>query len=242
MKYAVVIPARLESTRLPRKMLLDKTGKPLIIHTCERATKALHGTPVYVATDSEEIQQVVLSAGFNCIMTSPDHQSGLDRVSEASKSINASIIINVQGDEPEINPDHIDLVGKTLTDNHWAYASTLCTPGNYSDDQIYPDSVKVILGESKRALYFTRAPAVWDRDKAAVSSNCYRHIGIYAYRKHFLNLITQMPCSPLEKVEKLEQLRILDGGFDIACEVVESSPSGIDTQKDYDEFVKRHVI
>ena len=236
---AVIIPARLHSTRLPRKMLLHETGKPLILHTAENATQAKLPTRVVVATDSPEIKTALMSSAIPVILTSPDHTSGTDRIAEAALTISADIIINVQGDEPEIEPQIIDRLAQTMIDNPTCPMATVACP--LQPQYIHnPDCVKVVHDNNNYALYFSRAPIPFKRDSD--SPNLVRpllHLGIYAYRADFLQTFSHLTPGTLEQTEKLEQLRVLEHGYKIKVLHTPHETIGIDTQTDYDRFVTR---
>jgi 3-deoxy-manno-octulosonate cytidylyltransferase (CMP-KDO synthetase) len=236
--HAVLIPARRASSRLPEKLLLAESGKPLLLHTCERAAKAFGAPAVVVCADDEELCAIARAAGFRAEMTRLDHQSGSDRIAEVAASLDVGICINVQADEPEIDPAHIRLVASLLSAHDWADMATLATPGDLAT-QTDPNAVKVCIGSGQRAISFTRAPSPWDRDAGGPAASCYRHIGLYAYRKPLLLRYRQLPESRLEQSEKLEQLRAIEAGVGIACAVVATAAPGIDVRADYDAFLHR---
>lgn len=236
---AVLIPARRQSTRLPEKLLLAETGRPLLLHTCDQAARAVGQEQVHVCADDQAIAAVAEQAGYQAHLTDPGHQSGTDRIAEVAARLDHDCIINVQADEPEIDPAHIRLVGSLLQAHDWAGMATLASPGdaNTAGD---PNQVKVVIGAGQRALYFSRAPVPWDRDAARPATQCLRHLGIYAYRRGTLLGYKKLPDSPLEVLEKLEQLRALEAGIGIACAIVEQTHPGIDVRADYDAFLKRY--
>ena len=238
MKVVAIIPARYSSTRLPGKPLLDATGKPLVQHVVENVRKARRIEAVYVATDDERIKQAVQGFGGEAIMTRPDHVSGTDRLAEAAGILNldeGDVVVNVQCDEPEIDPNHIDLLVSLLIDSD-APMATLAAPVDEKSANS-PDNVKVVLSQSGYALYFSRAKIPYDRD--GKGAQYLLHVGIYAYRKRFLDRFTALEPTPLEQAEKLEQLRVLENGFKIAVGLVDSASPGIDTIEDYENFVRR---
>lgn len=251
----VVIPARYGSTRLPRKMLLRDTGKTLLQHTYEAACAAKRPTGVLVATDHAEIAREVGQFGGDFVMTSPDCASGTDRVAEVARKLpRADIVVNVQGDEPEMSPDNIDRVIGLLEQNPALGMATLATPLVDPDQLANPACVKVVFDHAGRALYFSRSPIPFVRDapdsacgpRAGSSSTPafnaplhHQHLGIYAYRRETLLGITALPPSLLEQAEKLEQLRMLQAGQAILVGVVDEASSGIDTPADYAAFVAR---
>lgn len=241
----IVIPARLASTRLPRKLLLNETGKPLIQHTYEAAQRATRPQRVVVAADSEEIASVIRGFGGQVELTSPDCASGTDRVAEIARKLpNIDILVNVQGDEPEISAAAIDLAVELLTANPQAVMSTLATPIRTKEKLLDPACVKVIFDHHQRAIYFSRAPIPFARDwhdglLAAQPSHYYQHIGLYAYRREFLLKLASLPRAGIERVENLEQLRVLDAGHTILVGVIDEPSIGIDTPGDYRAFVER---
>lgn len=240
------IPARLASTRLPRKLLLAETGKPLIRHTWESARRARALADVVVATDSFEIAAAVEAFEGRCEMTG-EHPSGTDRIAEVVRRSfrGAKIVVNIQGDEPEVDPQAIDLLVQLLVDNPAAQMSTLATPIRTREVRDSPSCVKVVCAADGRALYFSRSliPFTRDQDPDALlqaDSPWLLHVGLYAYRCDFLMKLTQMPVSRLERLEKLEQLRALEAGAAIQVGVVHRSSVGIDTPEDYARFVEKH--
>lgn len=241
----VVIPARLASTRLPEKMLLAETGKPLIQHTYESALKATKPVGVTVAVDHPSVFQAVCGFGGKVLMTDPNAASGTDRVAEVARTrSDIDAIINVQGDEPEMDPTAIDLCIDLLEKNPRAAIATLATPIRTRTNLEDPACVKVILNHQGEAIYFSRSviphPRAWDDQLLSKSPPVYlQHLGIYGYRRDFLLSIQQVPPSPLEETEKLEQLRFLQAGYSIVVGIVPHAPRGIDTRNDYDAFVRR---
>jgi 3-deoxy-manno-octulosonate cytidylyltransferase (CMP-KDO synthetase) len=239
---AIIIPARLGSSRLPEKLLLPLGGKPIIQRTYEQAAKSNRAGRVLVATDCDEIASLVRGFGGEAIMTRPDHESGSERVAEAAQAIDADIIVNVQGDEPEIDPASIDALIETQS-LCGCFASTLGCRFPAGADPADPSAVKVIFGrslgaapQSFEALYFTRALAPFPRDGGGEH---HLHIGVYAFSRAGLMRFAQTSPSRLEKIEKLEQLRILEMGEKIAVRIVDASQPGIDTQSDYERAMAR---
>jgi len=241
----VVIPARYASTRLPQKMLLSETGKPLIQYAYEAAVKAQRPVGVSVATDHTDIYAAVHNFGGQVIMTSPDAKSGTDRVAEVAATLtDIDIFVNVQGDEPEMSPTAIDQVIKLLMDYPDVPMATLCTPIRNRKQLENPACVKVVRDNNLRALYFSRSviphPRQWSDDMlTAEPALFYLHLGLYAYRRDFLLQMGSLPQSPLETTESLEQLRVIAHGYPILCGTTEHSSSGIDTPEDYAAFVER---
>ncbi|MGQ0636086.1 MAG: 3-deoxy-manno-octulosonate cytidylyltransferase [Planctomycetaceae bacterium] len=254
-----LIPARLHSVRLPRKLLLADTGRPLIQYTWQSATRAKSLADVVVATDSPEIAAAVRGFGGRCELTG-DHASGTDRIAEVVRRSfhSAEIVVNVQGDEPELDPAQIDLLVETLRSHPEAQMSTLATPITRREVRDSPSCVKVVCAADGRALYFSRSviPHVRDGGQGSADrgSNAATagdlagfaqpapwllHLGLYAYRREYLLKLTQLPVSRLEELEKLEQLRALEAGAHLQVAVVRHHAVGIDTPEDYARFVDR---
>jgi 3-deoxy-manno-octulosonate cytidylyltransferase (CMP-KDO synthetase) len=247
-KIIVCIPARYGSTRFPAKVLAKDTGKFLIQHVYEQAKLAKLPDRVIIAADDKRIAQAAKSFGAECIMTNPDCPSGTDRIAEAVGELDFDIVVNLQGDEPEIDPANIDTVAKLLADNPQSQMATLVADFETKEQIVDPNIVKVIVTSIKYrassiAIYFSRSPIPYDRENVGIGSvkNYLRHIGIYAYRGDFLLKITKLPQTPLEKLEKLEQLRAIENGFDILVAKVKHTCAGIDTPEQYAEFVKRYA-
>ncbi|MCY3022468.1 MAG: 3-deoxy-manno-octulosonate cytidylyltransferase [Planctomycetota bacterium] len=254
MSVAVILPARLKSTRLPNKLLLEAAGKTILEHTVGRAREAQAAsngmiTRVLVAADDEKLIAAAKRAGVEAVMTDPNHTSGTDRIAEAARSVREDIVVNLQADEPEIDPSCIVCVAALLAGQRAPRASmaTLAVP--IHDEQTWraPNVVKVVVTKEGCALYFSRAPIPFvrdERDAAAWTMDGKRvyglhHLGIYAYRREFLLAYKSLPESRLEKLERLEQLRALEAGHTIAVAVVAGNPPGIDTPDDYEAFCKR---
>ena len=235
---AVLIPARRASTRLPEKLLLAEHGESIIATAAKRAAQAFGKQSVIVCADDQALLAAISTTGIAGRLTRLDHLSGTDRIAEVAATLDAEIIVNVQGDEPEMEPEHIRLVADLLVRHPWADMATLAVAGG-AGEQDNPNNVKVVLGHGDRCLWFTRAPAVYDRDRGGPRASCYRHLGIYAYRRPLLLGYQQLPASALEHAEKLEQLRALEAGVGIACAVVEHAVPGIDVRADYDAFLAR---
>ncbi len=241
MHVAIVIPARYASSRLPGKPLLRETGKYLIQHVYERACAAGCGAEVIVATDDERILTAVRGFGGRAVMTRADHPSGTDRVAEVDAGLSADVIVNLQGDEPQIDPGSIDRLAGLLTGDPAAVMGTLAVPIRDRDSYLSPNVVKVVCDDRGRALYFSRSQVPFCRDGepdfAADPPRYFQHLGIYAYRRPFLLQLAQTPPHPLEETEKLEQLRVLGTGRAIRVGVVAHAHRGIDTPADYAAFV-----
>ncbi len=274
LRSQIVIPARLASTRLPRKLLLAETGKPLIQHTYEAAQQARRPSGVCVAADCEEIAEVVRGFGGRVFLTSPTCASGTDRLAEiAPKLGEVDVLVNVQGDEPELSGAAIDLVVKLLEQNPNASMATLATPIRSREKLDDPACVKVVMAETGfreqgawvsdrgsgirdrestvdkmskiyRALYFSRAAVPFAREwceelLTTEPAHFYQHIGLYAYRREFVMEFAGWPRTPLEQLENLEQLRVLEHGHEILVGIIDEPTIGIDTPADYAAFAER---
>lgn len=239
--FKIVIPARHGSTRLPGKPLLNLAGRPMIVHVCERALEA--GGEVFVATDDLRIQEAVKGLEVTAVMTREDHASGSERISEVADQLGWSddtLIVNLQGDEPLMDPRLIQQLAEALGPSESARTATLAARIQERQEIFDPNAVKVVIDRNGHALYFSRAPIPWDRASFSTEGAVlkpeqvwYRHIGIYAYSTGFLRDYIRWPTSPLETVESLEQLRILYQGEKIRVVPVDSAPqAGVDTAAD----------
>jgi len=240
--FVAVIPARAASTRLPGKPLLDIAGKPMVVRTAERA--ALSGArQVVVATDDTRIRDVVAAHGFQALMTRPDHPTGTDRLAEVAEHLGLdddAVVVNVQGDEPLIEPTLIDAVAQLLARSPEAAIATCAAPIGDAQALFNPNVVKVVCDARGGALYFSRAPIPWARDaladgqqRLAAGLPALQHIGLYAYRAGFLKRFPGLAVGTLETFESLEQLRAMENGFRIAVMTVDSHPAaGVDTEAD----------
>ena len=228
MKAIAVIPARLGSTRLPRKMLREIGGKPLVgvVYEAVRSSPLLDD--VVIATDSDEILRTCRQNGWKAQMTSAAHGSGTQRVHEVSNSIAADVYLNVQGDEPLTRPEHVATLLDVMRDSN-VQVGTLKTPASAAD-VANPNAVKVVTDAMGRALYFSRATIPHDRD--GMSPQCYKHLGFYAYRKAALDRFVALPESSLERSERLEQLRFLENGIPIFVGESPYDTIGVDTEED----------
>ena len=249
-----IIPARYSSTRLPGKPLLPLAGIPLIMHVVQRASRADLVSRVIVATDDERILRSVQEHGGEARMTSPTLTSGTDRVAEVAATLDAEFIVNVQGDEPLIEPSTIDAAIAPLLEDETGLVmiSSTSEPITEVEDVFSPNVVKVVCDSGGYALYFSRSPIPYIRPREGFTleeslhanpgllSNFRKHSGLYAYRSDFLELFTQMEPSPLERLEHLEQMRALENGFDIRIVPVEHRSIGVDTRQDY-ERAKRMI-
>jgi 3-deoxy-manno-octulosonate cytidylyltransferase (CMP-KDO synthetase) len=242
LNFAVVIPARYASTRLPGKALADIAGKPMVVHVAERA-RASGASEVWIATDDARVLEAAQRHGCQAVMTRADHASGTDRIAEVAQLREWSdrrIVVNVQGDEPRIAPELIREVAGILERHPKAHMSTACHPVRSATELFDPNCVKVVLDHAGEALYFSRAVVPWARDEFARSRAlvpeglpAYRHIGIYAYRCGFLRAYPKLAVPAIERFEALEQLRALWHGYRIAVTVTEKSPEpGVDTPED----------
>ncbi len=230
MKAVAVIPARYGSTRLPGKPLLDICGKPLIQRVWEVVAHVRGLDEIIVATDDERIAKVVQEFGGKVMMTSPDCQSGSDRVREVAQTVDADVYVNVQGDEPLLEPAAIEKLLDVFAQDADVQVATLCSPISREDAQS-PNQVKVVRDHAGNVLYFSRAPLPFVRE-ANETAEYLGHIGIYAYRREALCSFTSLPVSPLEQAEKLEQLRFLQAGIPICVLEVPRMGGGVDTQED----------
>ena len=243
MSVAAIIPARYASTRFPGKPLADETGKPLIQHVYEAVARAERVDRVLVATDDRRIADAVESFGGEAVLTRADHPSGTDRVAEAAAGLDADLIVNVQGDEPEMDPAAINVLVELMAARPDVPMGTLACRFARADDVANPACVKVVLDAAGNALYFSRSLIPYPRDadgRVEAPRDWLLHLGIYAYRRRFLLELTQTPPAPLEQVERLEQLRALYVGARIAVAVVGHASTGIDTPEQYTAFVERH--
>jgi len=229
LKIAGVIPARLASTRLPRKVLREIAGRPMVEWVWRAASASGLMNPVLIATDSEEVATVCRKRNLPFQMTSPDCPSGSDRVREVASRIDADILVNIQGDEPTLTPDFFPPL-LALFENPEVQVATLavpCAPDEVAD----PNAVKVVTALDGRALYFSRATIPYDRDQSGKA--LYRkHLGIYAYRREALERFAQLPPSPLEQLERLEQLRLLENGISLFVANAPRDTIGVDTESD----------
>ena len=244
MDAAVIIPARLESTRLPRKLLLAETGRPLIAHTVAQALRARDEsggmiTDVICAVDAEPLAEAAEAAGARAVMTPVDCASGSDRIAIVARELDCDVVVNLQGDEPEADPAALVTVAELLRDApDAAPMGTLACPVRDESEADDGAVVKVVLDSDGHALYFSRAMIPHLRSGGAGTTRL-RHLGIYSYRREFLLSYGDLPRSPLEESEKLEQLRALSAGYRIKVAVVDGAAPGIDTEADYRAFVER---
>ncbi len=248
MNAVVIIPARYGSTRLPGKPILEvarrATGKYIIQHVYESAARAPSVRDVIVATDDERIAAAVEGFGGTARMTSPGHQSGTDRIAEVAAGLDVPVVVNVQGDEPEIRPEQVEQVIGLLAEDEAAVMSTLAHPISSEAEWQDPNVVKVVRDERGCALYFSRSPIPYPRDTGGrvvgAPMELLRHLGIYGYRRDFLLRYSQLPPAPLEVTEKLEQLRALSAGCRIKVGITPYACIGIDTREDLEAWLARH--
>ena len=251
MNAIAVIPARYASTRLPGKLILPEvkelTGKYIIEHVYERTLGANLIKKVIVATDDERIHVIVQQFGGISVMTPDDISSGTDRIAWVVKNVdmvkdcNPDIIVNVQGDEPDISGNVIDSVVSALYDDDQAVMSTVACPIESLDEFADPNAVKVVLDNASNALYFCRSPIPFTRDPdVSQIAGALKHIGLYAFKKDFLLKFSELPDSALEKVEALEQLRVISNGYKIKVVMTDRSFLGIDTKQDLDLFLEQY--
>jgi 3-deoxy-manno-octulosonate cytidylyltransferase (CMP-KDO synthetase) len=241
MKAVIVIPARYASSRLPGKPLLRQTGKYLVQHVYERACRARHASQVMVATDDPRIVAAVKSFGGQVALTRRDHPSGTDRVAEVAQNLDADVIINLQGDEPLVDPAALDLLPELFQRDPDTDVATLAVPILSVEQWHNPNCVKVVCDAAGRALYFSRSPIPFVRNGRppfhTQPPRFLQHLGLYAYRRHFLLRLATLLPEPLEQLEKLEQLRVLSLGHRIQVGLVREAATGVDTYEDYLRFV-----
>lgn len=254
---AIIVPCRLESTRFPRKLLHAIQGKPLLRWVAERLAREAPEFPLHFAVDDELLRRCVAEAGFNAILTSVAHQSGTDRLAEANRTVGAEHVINVQADEPLVTGGQIRALAAMLAGG--APMATLATPFRTAADFRNPNQVKVVLGDwaggsphgdaparrraGRRALYFSRSPMPYARDAGGVvddawvrANPCFKHLGLYGYSADLLARFATLPPGRLERIERLEQLRVLENGLEIACDVTDDPTIGVDTPEDAVRF------
>ena len=242
LRAVVIIPARYASERLPGKPLLNETGKYLIQHVYERALLADAPEQVIVATDDARIAEAVESFGGRAVLTSTEHRSGTDRIAEVAAKLDVDYVVNVQGDEPEVDPDGIDLLVELLEESG-AEMSTLAVPCSDPIVALDPNIVKLVVNQSGYAMYFSRSPIPGakrlDERLASGEHSFLIHPGIYGFRREFLLSYSSLQPSALEKTEGLEQLRALDNGCRIRVGIIQDVAVGVDTPEEYAAFVKR---
>lgn len=247
MKVLGIIPARYGSTRFPGKPLALLAGKPMVQWVYERACQAELLNEVIIATDDQRIFDAVKKFGGRVVMTRHDHPSGSDRIAEVAATSDAEIIVNIQGDEPLIEPAAIDLGVKILLDHPAAQVGTLVCPLRDAADLRNPNIVKVVLAQDNTALYFSRSPVPFCRgarsdDEWLQQHTYFKHIGLYVFRRNMLLQFVQWPPGVLERVESLEQLRLLEHGVKIHVAVTEYEARGVDTDDDLEALQKELVV
>ncbi len=255
MKISAIIPARFASSRLPGKPLLEIGGTPMILHVVARANEVAQLTQIIVATDDQRIFDIVTAAGETAVMTSPDHQTGTDRLAEVAAQIEADIIVNIQGDEPFIAPATIAAALQPLLDDNSIVMATTCEPIESAADLLNPNVVKVVSDLHDFALYFSRSPIPFPRAailahgsiEAALTAQpellqlFAKHTGLYVYRRDFLLQYAKMEATPLERIEALEQLRVLENGYRIKVIKTAHRSIGIDTLEDLEKVRRREM-
>jgi 3-deoxy-manno-octulosonate cytidylyltransferase (CMP-KDO synthetase) len=242
---AIIVPARLASTRFPRKLLHRIRGKPLILWVAERLAAQTPEIPVHFAVDDDELARPLASRGFSTIFTDPAHASGTDRLAEANRRVGAEYVINVQADEPLVTANQIRMLERLVKGG--SPMATLAVPFARVEDFDNPNQVKVVVNLAGEAIYFSRSPIPYPRDLDGGATRewlrngaVHRHLGLYAYRADFLEEFTGLPAGRLERIEKLEQLRVLEHGFRIAVGITDEPTIGIDTAEDAAAF-ERHL-
>jgi len=243
MKVAALIPARYDSQRFPGKLMKDLAGKPVILRTYEAAEHSQLFDDVFVITDSKVIHDTIVNNGGQALMSKKEHQTGTDRIAEFAPDIEADIFINIQGDEPFINKDALyNLIRVFKEDNEEVVdIASLMIKIDNKEDFLNPNNVKVVVDVDNMALFFSRAPIPYSRDK--VFEKAFKHIGVYAFRKQALEIIPNIPQTELEQIEKLENLRFLEFGFNIYMLETDQVNFGIDTEEDLQkaiEYIKQH--
>ncbi len=239
---AIIVPCRLESTRFPRKLLHVIKGRPLLLWVAERIKKEAPEFPLFFAVDDTLLAEPLRRAGFEAILTGVQHQSGTDRIAEANRIVKAERVINVQADEPLVTRAQILTLAELIGGS--AAMATLATPFTTAEDFSNPNQVKVVFAPGGgRALYFSRAPIPYARDRSGQvddawvrATPCFKHLGLYAYKADLIERFAKLPAGRYEQIEKLEQLRVLENGYDILCGVTDDPTIGVDTQEDAVKF------
>ena len=245
-EIAIIVPCRLESTRVPRKLLHKIKGRPLLWWVAERIAREAPEFPLWFAVDHALLADCVTAAGFRAIMTGGAHQSGTDRIAEANRTVGAERVINVQADEPLVTGGQLRALADLLDDGDDVPMATLATPFTRAEDFANPNQVKVVMAPSaRRALFFSRSPIPYARDRQGVvddawvaANPCFKHLGLYGYRADLLEQFAELPMGRLEQIEKLEQLRVLENGYEIACAVTADPTIGVDTPEDAVKFAQ----
>ena len=238
-----VIPARWGSTRFEGKVLATIAGKPMIQHVFERVKMCRSVDQILIACDDARVLKAAMGFGAQAIMTSAHHASGTDRIAEAVQKIKADIVVNIQGDEPLIDPKVIDDLVKALQSDSSCSMATVIKPIENKEDLNNPHVVKVVIDKDQNALYFSRSPIPYNRDGQDI--RFYKHLGIYAYRRDFLLTLTKLSKSFLEEAEQLEQLRALEGGYKIKTITTDTETIAVDTKEDIkkvEAFLANHSL
>ncbi len=240
-RIAIIVPCRLESKRFPRKLLHKINGKPLVCWVAERINRVAPNLDLCFAVDDAALEDCLAPGGFRTVMTRVDHASGTDRIAEANRIVGADHVINVQADEPMVSGRQIRMLAELIGGS--ADMATLATRFQSADDFRNPNQVKVVCDSGGRARYFSRAPIPYPRDRAGepddawVAANpCYRHLGLYAYKSGFLEDFARLPSGRLEEIERLEQLRAIENGREIAVGLTDDPTIGVDTPEDARRF------
>ena len=240
-KTVIIVPCRLESTRFPRKLLHSIKGRPLLQWVAERIRREAPEFPLYFAVDDQLLADCVRAQGFEAIMTGVQHQSGTDRIAEANRTVRADAVINVQADEPLVTGAQIRRLAELIAGP--VDMATLATPFKTAADFANPNQVKVVMRGDGRALYFSRSPMPFARDRAGVVDEAWvlahparKHLGLYAYKAALIERFAKLPLGQLEQIKKLEQLRVLENGYDIAVGITEDPTIGVDTPEDAVKF------
>ena len=236
----IIVPARLESVRFPRKLLADAGGKPLILRTAERLRQEVPECEVFFAVDGDELAQPLRDEGFDVLLTDPDLPSGTDRIAQANRSLGRETVINVQADEPMVERSHVLALAAALEKEKAAMA-TLAVPFAHEKDFLDPNQVKVVLDQEGYALYFSRAPIPYPRDVgeerwSGADPFAYKHLGMYGYKSSFLDSYSKCEQGILERVERLEQLRALEHGYRIGVSIVTKATIGVDLPEDLENL------
>ena len=238
-RIVAVIPARFASTRFPGKPLADRTGRPLIQHVIEQARTCPSLSRIVVATDHDGIAAAARACGASVAMTRADHPNGTSRIAEVAGTLEEDLVVNIQGDEPQIEPALVDRTVELLASRPDVPMATLVSPFAPGEDPSNPNVVKCVRAADGRALYFSRGLVPYDRDRAPEAARPMKHVGLYVYRREFLRTFAALAPTPLERTESLEQLRVLEHGHSILCAEGEAHFTGIDTPEQYAAFVAR---
>ena len=238
---SIIVPARLASTRFPRKLLFEVRGKPIILWTAERIRRVAPEFPLFFAVDDDALERCLSEAGFAAVRTRAEHPTGTDRLAEANADVGASAVINVQGDEPLVTGEQIRALATGLEGE--AAIATLAVPFVRPQDFANPNQVKVVRDRKGYALYFSRSPMPFVRDAGGqvdaawlAQNRCFRHLGLYAYKADFLSAFSGLKPGFLEQIEKLEQLRAMEHGYRIHVGITDQATIGIDTPEDIADF------